>query len=199
MLFADQPRPEAMEALTDLLALGLERQVLLTGDRAQVAGRIGAGLGITDICAEAMPEQKMRRVLEEIDAGFQPMVVGDGINGSLELKAGAMGIAMGARGTDVALASADVVLMTSDLRRLATAIRLSRRCRRTIHVNVALGLGWTVVLVAVAAAGGLGAQGAIVAAVLHNLSTFLGMANAGRLLLFDETIPAARTPAGAGP
>ena len=73
----------------------------------------------------------MRRVLKEIDAGYRPMVVGDGINDSLALKAGAIGIAMGAQGTDVALASADLVLMTSDLRRLATAIRLSRRCRRT--------------------------------------------------------------------
>ena len=187
MLFADQPRPEAAAALADLRGLGLVHQVLLTGDRESVARRIGARLGIVDIAAEALPEEKMRRVLREIEAGYRPMVVGDGINDSLALKAGAIGIAMGARGTDVALASADLVLMTSDLRRLATAIRLSRRCRRTIHVNVAIGLGWTIVLVALAAAGGLGAQGAIVAALLHNLSTFLGVANAGRLLLFDET------------
>ena len=118
---------------------------------------------------------------------FPPLVVGDGIDDSLALKAGAVGIAMGAQGTDVALASADLVLITSDLRRIATAIRLSRRCRRTIHVNVGIGLGWTLVLVVLAASGALGAQGAIIAALLHNLSTFLGLANAGRLLLFDET------------
>jgi Cd2+/Zn2+-exporting ATPase len=188
LLFADQPRPEAAEALADLRGLGLRRQVLLTGDRSEVAERIGAELGISDIRAEALPEQKMHRVMSEIAAGFHPMVVGDGINDSLALKAGAIGIAMGARGTDVAMASADLVLMTSDLRRLATAIRLSRRCRRTIHVNVTIGLGWTIVLVGLAAIGDLGAQGAIIAAVLHNLSTFLGMANAGRLLLFDEAL-----------
>ena len=129
----------------------------------------------------------MRRVLAEVTQGYRPLVVGDGINDSLALKAGAVGVAMGVAGTDVALASADLVLMTSDLRRLATAIRLSRRCRRTIHVNVALGLGWTIVLVALAATGLLGAEGAIIAALLHNLSTFAGVANAGRLLLFDET------------
>jgi len=78
------------------------------------------------------------------------------------------------------------VLMTSDLTRLGTAIRLSRRCRRTIHVNVAMGLGWTTLLVAAAAMGALGPQAAIVAAVFHNLGTFAGMANAGRLLLFNE-------------
>ena len=191
LLFADQPRNEAPEALADLRGLGLSRQVLLTGDRAAVAVRIGAELGISDIAAEALPEQKMRRVLKEIDAGYRPMVVGDGINDSLALKAGAIGIAMGAQGTDVALASADLVLMTSDLRRLATAIRLSRRCRRTIHINVAIGLGWTIVLIVLAAVGALGTQGAIIAALLHNLSTFLGLGNAGRLLLFDETGAAA--------
>jgi len=187
LLFADQPRAEASAAVAGLRDLGLTRQVLLTGDRAPVAHRIAAATGIAEVCAEALPEQKMHRVLAEIDAGYRPMVIGDGINDSLALKAGAVGIAMGAQGTDVALASADLVLMTSDLRRLATAIRLSRRCRRTIGVNVALGLGWTVMLVTLAAAGLLGAEGAVLAAVLHNISTFLGLANAGRLLLFDET------------
>jgi len=187
LLFADRSRPEARMAVDDLRALGLERQVLLTGDRTAVAHRIGAELGIGEVCAEALPEQKMDRVLAEIRAGFRPLVVGDGINDTLALKVGAVGVAMGAQGTDVALASADLVLMTSDLRRLATAIRLSRRCRRTIHVNVVIGLGWTIALVGLAAAGVLGAEGAIIAALLHNLSTFIGLGNAGRLLLFDET------------
>ncbi len=187
LLFADQPRREAVAALDNLRGLGLHRMTLLTGDRAQVAARIAATMGIDDVQAEALPEAKMRRVLAEVDAGYRPMVVGDGINDSLALKAGAVGIAMGAQGTDVALASADLVLMSSDLRRLGTAIRLSRRCRRTIQVNVGIGLGWTLALMALAATGMLGVQGAVVAALLHNLSTFLGLANAGRLLLLDET------------
>jgi heavy metal translocating P-type ATPase len=188
LLLADQPRPEAFAAISELRTLGLDRQVLLTGDRTRVARRIGAMLGITDICAEALPEQKMQRVLHEVREGFRPLVVGDGINDSLALKVGAVGVAMGAQGTDVALASADIVLMTSDLRRLATCLRLSRRCRRTIHVNVAIGLGWTIILVGLAGTGMLGAEGAIIAAVFHNLSTFVGMANAGRLLRFDEKL-----------
>ncbi len=187
LLFADQPRREAAEALAGLRALGLERQMLLTGDRASVAQRIAAVMGISDVRAEALPQAKMQEVLREVRAGYRPMVVGDGINDSLALKAGAVGIAMGAQGTDVAMASADLVLMSSDLRRLGTAIRLSRRCRRTIQVNVGLGLGWTMLLMALAAGGVLGAGGAVIAALVHNLSTFLGVANAGRLLLFDET------------
>jgi P-type E1-E2 ATPase len=191
LLFADEARAGARAAVAELRTLGLQHQLLLTGDRLPVAERIAAEVGIDDVCAEALPQQKMARVLAEIEAGYTPLVVGDGINDSLALKAGAVGIAMGAHGADVALASADLVLMTSDLGRLATCIRLSRRCRQTIHVNVAIGLGWTVVIVAIAAFGGLGAEGAIVAALLHNASTLAGVANSGRLLLFDETQPAA--------
>ncbi|MDT7950009.1 MAG: cation-translocating P-type ATPase [Acetobacteraceae bacterium] len=189
LLFADQPRPEAMAALADLRGLGLTHQMLLTGDRLAVARRIAAQLGIASVAAEALPEEKMRRVMAEVAGGHTPIVVGDGINDSLALKAGAIGVAMGARGTDVALASADLVLMTSDLGRLGTAIRLSRRCRRTIHVNVAMGLIWTLGLVGLAASGMLGAAGAVIAALLHNVSTFAGLGNAGRLLSFDEVTP----------
>ena len=182
--------------MADLRTLGLDRQVLLTGDRSRVARRIGEALGMTDIKAEALPEQKMERVLQEVQDGYRPLVVGDGINDSLALKVGAVGVAMGAQGTDVALASADIVLMTSDLRRLGTCLRLSRRCRRTIHVNVAIGLGWTIILVGLAATGTLGAEGAIIAAVFHNMSTLIGMANAGRLLRFDERLGEAELSAG---
>ena len=186
MLLADEPRPEARAAIDELRELGLRRQVLLTGDRAPVAYRIADFLGLPNVRAEALPAQKMTYVLDEIKSGYRPMVVGDGINDSLALKVGAVGIAMGARGTDVALASADLVLMTNDLRRLGTCVRLSRRCRRTIYANVGIGLGWTVVIVAIAAVGGLGASGAIIAALLHNASTLVVMANAGRLLKFQE-------------
>ena len=190
LLLADRRRPEARAALEDLRGLGLGRQMLLTGDRASVAARIGGELGIGEICSGMLPAEKMQRVLDEISAGFKPLVVGDGINDALALKAGAVGVAMGAQGTDVALASADLVLMTSDLRRLATAIRLSRRCRSTIHTNVLLGLGWTVTLIVLAVCGLLGSEGAIVAAVLHNASTLAGLANSGRILRFDETATA---------
>jgi P-type E1-E2 ATPase len=153
-----------------------------------VAQRIANVLGLPSIRAEALPAQKMTFVLDEIGSGYRPMVVGDGINDSLALKVGAVGIAMGARGTDVALASADLVLMTNDLRRLGTCIRLSRRCRRTIYTNVSVGLGWTVIIVGVAATGALGASGPIIAALMHNVSTLAVMANAGRLLKFQELL-----------
>jgi Zn2+/Cd2+-exporting ATPase len=98
---------------------------------------------------------------------------------------------MGAHCTDVALASSDLVLMTSDLRRLGTCIGLSHRCRQTIHANVAIGFGWTVLIVGFAATEVLGANGALIAAILHNVGTLVVIGNAGRLLKFDEvSIPA---------
>ena len=183
---ADEPRPEAAAAIADLRRLGLTRMLLLTGDRAPVAARIAGLLGIAAVQAGALPHEKLERVLAETEAGFRPLVVGDGINDALALKAGAVGVAMGGHGTDAALASADLVLMTGDLRRLGTCVRLSRRCRNTIHVNVGLGLGWTATILAVAATGVLGPSGALIAALAHNAGTLAVMANAGRLLRFQD-------------
>lgn len=184
LLLADEPRAEARSALEDLRSLGLKRQILLTGDRRNVAMAMAARLGIDDVQAEVLPQQKLDRVLAETAAGRRPLVVGDGINDALALKAGAVGVAMGAHGTDVALASSDLVLMSSNLSRLGTCIRLSRRCRRTINLNVAIGLGWTLAIIGAASLGFITPVGA---AMLHNLGTLAVMANAGRLLKFDET------------
>jgi Cd2+/Zn2+-exporting ATPase len=190
LLLSDRPRPEAADAMAELKRLGLGRQILLTGDRRAVAERIGEEVGIASVRAEVLPAEKMSCVLDEIRLGNRPLVVGDGINDVLALRAGAVGIAMGAESTDVALSSADLVLMQPNLHRIATALRLSRRCRRTIQVNVGMGVGWTATLIGLAAFNLLGSEGAVMAALLHNASTFAGLANAGRLLRFDETWPA---------
>ncbi|MBH8613137.1 cadmium-translocating P-type ATPase [Pseudomonas mohnii] len=188
LLLADSVKPEAKFALNELRELGLGRQLLLTGDRQSVAHSLARDVGISDVQAQALPEDKLNCVLKEIGSGFRPMVVGDGINDSLALKAGVVGVAMGAGGADIALASADVVLIGSDLRRLGTCVRLSRQCRQTLQVNVIIGLGWTLAIVAFAAFGWLGAAGAMIAALLHNLSTLLVLGNAGRLLRFQEPL-----------
>lgn len=192
LLMADTLRPEAALAMADLRSLGLQRQQVLTGDRRSVAERIAAQLGIHDVQAEALPEHKLDCVTRQIAQGLRPMVVGDGINDSLALKAGVVGVAMGAGGADIALASADVVLIGSDLRRLGTCVRLSRHCRRSLLANVALGLLWTLGIVAAAAFGLLGGAGAIVAALLQHLSSLLVLINAGRLLRFHEPLPRLR-------
>ncbi len=187
LLFFDQLRPGAAAAVQELRSLGMERILLLTGDRDAVAQHVAAEVGIDEVDAGMLPQDKLDRVRQEIRLGYRPMVVGDGINDSLALRAGAVGVAMGAQGADVAMASADLALMTNDLKRLSTCIRLSRRCRRTIYVNVAIGLAFTFGLTALASVGALGVEAPIIAAVLHNVSTFLGLGNAGRVMLFDET------------
>jgi heavy metal translocating P-type ATPase len=196
--FHDQLRASAPEAVRQLKALGIERMILLTGDRAAAARQVAVEAGIDELDAEMLPEQKLERVMQEIRAGRRPMVVGDGINDSLALRAGAVGVAMGSQGAEVAFAAADLALMTNDLRRLGTMVRLSRRCQRTIYVNVAIGVGFAFGLIVLASSGVLGVEAPIIAALLHNLSTFLGLGNAGRLLLFDETEAAAQ-PAPAQP
>jgi Cd2+/Zn2+-exporting ATPase len=188
LLFLDQLRGSASIAVQDLKSLGIEHMVLLTGDRTAVARQVATEVGISEVWAEMLPEQKMDRVMHEIKLGHRPMVVGDGINDSLALRAGAVGVAMGTQGADVAFASADLALMSNDLRRLGTCIRLSRRCRRTIYANVAIGLSFTFGLIVLSGAGVLGLEAPIIAALLHNVSTFIGIANAGRLLLFDEVL-----------
>ena len=188
LLLSDKVRPEAAAALRELRDLGLRHQVLLTGDRKAVAESVAGVVGTSEVVAEAFPQDKLACVVGEIGKGFRPMVVGDGINDSLALKAGVVGVAVGSGASDIAIASADVILIGSDLRRLATCVRLSRRCRSTLRVNVLMGLGWTIAIMILALLGLLGAAGALIAAILHNVSTLLVLANAGRLLRFDEPL-----------
>jgi Zn2+/Cd2+-exporting ATPase len=177
--FADTVRPEAREALESLHALGIERAALLTGDRERVARRVAAEVGIETVVAQALPHDKLDYVLQEIDAGRHPLVVGDGLNDVLAIKAGSTSVAMGERGVDIAVASADIVLLADDLRRVPDSVRLGRRCRRIATANAAIGLAWTVAVITLAA---LGLLSAVASAVLHNVGTFVVIANAGRLL-----------------
>ncbi len=181
--FADTLRPEARAALDDLRALGIGREALVTGDRESVARRLAGEVGIATVVAQALPHDKLDYVLAEIDAGHHPLVVGDGLNDVLAIKAGSTSVAMGERGVDIAVASADVVLLADDLRRLPDCIRLGRACRRIATTNAAIGLGWTVVVIALAA---LGALSAVASAILHNVGTLVVIANAGRLLRRDD-------------
>lgn len=178
ILLADEPRPEAHQAIQALRRLGVARCLLLTGDRRCVAEQIGAALQIDQVAAELLPEQKLDFVQREKAAGGRVAVVGDGINDALALAAGDVGIAMGALGSDVAIQSADIVLATSDLTRLPLAISLARRTRATIHQNVLVGGAITLGLLAVAAAGWISP---LAGAILHNLGEVYVLLNSARL------------------
>jgi Cd2+/Zn2+-exporting ATPase len=183
LMFADRPRPEAKQALHDLKSLGLERSVLLTGDRKEVARLIGADLEMDEIIAEVLPEQKLHAVHAEREAGNSVMVVGDGVNDALALASGDVGVALGAVASDVALQSADVALMTNDLGRLPLTVRLARRTRAAVHQNVLIGAGISIAFVWLAS---IGTIGPLAGALLHSVGEFFVIGNSARLLRFDQ-------------
>ena len=143
---ADTVRPEAAAMIAKLKELGVQRTVMLTGDNEKVARAVARQIGIDDVRAGLMPNQK----LDEIAALHREggvVMVGDGVNDAPALATADLGVAMGTRGTDVALETADIVLMQDDLHRLPYAIDLSRRTRRTIRINITIALSVIVVLI----------------------------------------------------
>jgi Cd2+/Zn2+-exporting ATPase len=182
---ADQVRSEAAEALERLRALGIERMVLLTGDRQTVAEGIASRLGLAEFKAECLPEDKMRYIEELKASGATVMVVGDGLNDAPALAAGHLGVAMGALGNDVAIHTADVALMNNDLRRLADLLELSHRTVGVINQNLLCGFLFIIAAVTLST---LGWISPIVAAFVHEFSAFFVIFNSARLLRFDGLV-----------
>lgn len=138
---ADQVRPEARAVLAQLRKQGVERLVMLTGDNERTARAIADQLGMTDVRANLLPEQKVEAVRALLTEYGNVAMVGDGVNDAPALTTATVGIAMGAAGTDQALEVADVALMADDLTRLPFAVQLSRAARRTIQQNIVFSLG----------------------------------------------------------
>jgi Cd2+/Zn2+-exporting ATPase len=179
----DTPRPEAVHATEDLRGIGIQRLTMLTGDRRAVADRVGSELGCTDVHAECLPDQKLRIVRQLREGGYFVCVVGDGVNDAPALAAGDISVAMGAAGSDVAINSATIALMNNDLQRLPFLIRLSRKTRGLVLQNLAFGLVFMVMGLTLA---GFGKMPAIVAALLHNVSSFIVIFNSARLVRMGE-------------
>jgi Cd2+/Zn2+-exporting ATPase/Cu+-exporting ATPase len=175
---ADTVRPEAREAIDALNEMGL-RTVLLTGDSRAVAEAVAGQLGIKEVVAEALPEEKLARikVFAKNDRRTVAMV-GDGVNDAPALVEASVGVAMGS-GTDVARESADVVLLGNDLIRFVETLRMARRVRRTIWQNFAGTLAVDALGIVLAA---LGMLGPLLAAFIHVTSELTFILNAARLL-----------------
>ena len=134
LAIADQPRREAQEAIRQLNEMGI-RTVMLSGDNAVTANAIGAKLGVSDVRAELLPEDK-ERILAELQAqGRRVMMVGDGINDAPALTRADVGLAIG-QGTDVAIESSDVVIMRDDITLVPAAVRLGRKVIKNIKENL---------------------------------------------------------------
>jgi Cd2+/Zn2+-exporting ATPase len=149
---ADQPRPEAAAALAGLRRLGIGRLVMLTGDNVTVARAIAERVGVTEVRAGLLPEEKTAAVAALQAAGPVAMV-GDGINDTPALARASVGIAMGAGGTAAALETAGVALMADDLTRLPVAVRLGQRALAIIGQNIAAALAIKALFLALAALG----------------------------------------------
>ena len=156
IVISDVEKPHARDAITALKRIGVEKTVMLTGDRAKVADHVAQSLGVDEVHSELLPADKVAQVERLLgQSGGKLAFVGDGINDAPVLSRADIGIAMGAMGSDAAIEAADVVLMDDDPLKIAKAIRISRKCIRIVYENIAFALivkALCLLLVAVGAA-----------------------------------------------
>ena len=177
IVIADSVRPEARKAVAAIQALGI-KTVLLTGDAKAVADVIAGQLGITEVAADLLPEEKRQRVKRLVADGRTVAMVGDGVNDAPALIEASVGVAMGS-GTDVARESADVVLLGNDLLKFVETLAIARRTRRIIWANFAGTIGVDALGIGLAA---FGLLNPLVAAFIHVASELAFILNSARLL-----------------
>ena len=181
-ILRDTPRPEAKEALMAMKALGINRFILLTGDKAEAALEVGRALGMEHVISEVLPAQKLDVVRAEQAQGRVVMMVGDGINDAPALKGADVGVALGAELNEVAVGGADVAL----LGRLPQLIRLADLTRQVIGQSVFLAFGMAIFLIALAAGGVLNP---LAGALAQSAAVLAVVANSARILRFTEGQP----------
>lgn len=182
---ADALRHDAPATLADLRARGIQRLVILTGDRAAVAQQVADTLQC-DVRAEVLPADKMDHVQDLRRQGQVVAVVGDGVNDAPALAAGDVSIAMGAAGSDVAIHSASIVLLNNKLNRIPFVFGLARRAVAVIHQNLLFALSSIAVLILLSAAGVIPP---LLAVLFHTGSALAVVLNASRLFREGEALP----------
>ena len=176
---ADEIRADAAEMVRQLHANGVGKVVMLTGDNRRVAEAVADRVGVDEVYAGLLPEDKLDVVARLQGEGHVVAMVGDGVNDAPALATADIGVAMGAAGTAVAIETADIALMKDDLLRLPQAVRLARRTVATMHQNIAVAL----VVVAGLLAGVLfGGVTMAVGMLVHEASVLVVILNAMRLL-----------------
>ena len=143
---ADEVRAEAVATIARLKALGVEQIVMLTGDNQRTADSVAQAVGINQVYAELLPEDKLD-VIRRLQKQYKTVaMVGDGINDAPALAQASVGIAMGVAGSDVVLETADIILMADRLEKLAVAIALGRRSHRIVKQNITVALSFIILL-----------------------------------------------------
>ncbi|MFS0645640.1 heavy metal translocating P-type ATPase [Siminovitchia sp. 179-K 8D1 HS] len=138
---ADEVRESSKKIIQKLHQLGIKKTIMLTGDNKGTANAIGSHVGVTDIRANLMPQDKLDYIKQLRSEYGNVAMVGDGVNDAPALAASTVGIAMGGAGTDTALETADVALMGDDLRKLPFTVKLSRKALNIIKANITFAIG----------------------------------------------------------
>jgi len=183
LAYTDTVRPGAAEMIERLRDLGIGHVVMLTGDNERVAERIAEEVGIDEVQAELLPEEKVATVENLVERHEGVAMVGDGVNDAPALATADLGVAMGGAGTDVALETADVVLMGDDIGKVPYVVGLGRKTRRTLAVNLAIAFGAIALMVGTILLRGIPLPLAVVG---HEGSTVVVSLNGLRLLAFRE-------------
>ena len=178
---ADRLRPHVAETIARLRRSGIEQIVMLTGDNERTAQSIAKAIGLDQVYADLLPEDKLH-VIKRLQQQYQHVaMIGDGINDAPALAQASVGIAMGIAGSDVALETADIVLMSDRLEKLEQAITLSRRSQRVVKQNIVFAIGFIVLLLLANFAGNItlpigviGHEGSTVLVTLSGLRLLKG-------------------------
>ena len=178
LCFNDTARKEAKEGIDTLKSMGIEKTVMLTGDRREAAEKICEEIGIDTLEAQLLPEDKLSSLKTLKEDNFV-LAVGDGINDALALKEAHVGIAMGAMGSDLAIQSADIALMNNNLLNIPFAIRLAKQTKKIIYQNLALSIGISALMIGLSA---FGVISALAGSILHNVGAFAVLINSSRIL-----------------
>ena len=176
--FVDTVRDEAKSGISELYSIGIKKTVMLTGDRRAAAEIVCNEVGIDELEAQLLPQDKLDK-LKALKEDGNVLAVGDGINDALALKEAQVGIAMGAMGSDLAIQSADIALMNNNLSNIPFVIKLATNTRSIIYQNLALSILISVVMITLSA---FGVISALAGSILHNLGAFVVLLNSSRIL-----------------
>ena len=183
IVLSDTVREESAVMIEKLNALGIQT-VLLTGDNQKSAENIAKQLGIADVHANCLPEDKLNRIGSLQSAGNAVCMIGDGINDAPALKKADVGIAMGGVGSDIAVDAADIALVDDEVKELPHLFALSKKMMTTIKINLTFSMGLNFLAIVLAITGWLGT---VIGALVHNTGSILVIINSALLLGWRKT------------
>ena len=178
IVLSDTVREESKDMIAALSKIGVQ-PVLLTGDNKNAADSIASQLGISEVHANCLPEDKLNHIGSYQESGNAVCMIGDGINDAPALKKANVGIAMGGVGSDIAVDAADIALVDDEIKELPHLLSLSKRMMTTIKVNLTFSMGLNFLAIALAITGLLGP---VIGALVHNAGSVLVIINSALLL-----------------